>query len=179
MRIMPMAACLLLCFSLLPWPDAAAGTPAASRLEPTASRLEQVPLTIHAAQGAQRFTVEVARTRGERQRGLMGRDHLDEDAGMLFLYRDTQSPHSGFWMYRTLIPLDIAFIDARGRVAATATMWPCGSTRPAECPVTYAGVPYRAALEINAGILEALGVQEGDCVSWPGSFGDCLTQPPQ
>jgi len=140
-------------------------------------RLRTLPLVVHAAEGPQRFAVEVARTIPERSRGLMERDHLDEDAGMLFLYRDLQSPRNGFWMYRTRIPLDIAFIGEDERIAAVFTMWPCGSANPAECPVTYPGVPYRAALEVNAGLLEALGIAEGDCVSWPGSAGYCLPEP--
>ncbi|QJR00037.1 DUF192 domain-containing protein [Halomonas sp. PGE1] len=139
------------------------------------SGLAVVPLTVHAAEDVHRFEVEVARTIPERSRGLMERDHLDEDAGMLFLYRDTQSPRNGFWMYRTLIPLDIAFIGEDERIAAVFTMWPCGSANPSECPVTYPGVPYRAALEVNAGLFERLGIAEGDCVSWPSSVGHCLS----
>ncbi|WP_445003400.1 DUF192 domain-containing protein [Halomonas mongoliensis] len=135
---------------------------------------QRLPLLIHAAEGPRQLGVEVARTIPERRRGLMERDHLDEDAGMLFLYRDTQSALSGFWMYRTLIPLDIAFIGEDERIAAIFTMWPCGSANPSECPVTYPGVPYRAALEVNAGAFEAWGIAEGDCVSWPGSVGHCL-----
>ncbi|MGJ7459839.1 DUF192 domain-containing protein [Halomonas sp. MA07-2] len=138
---------------------------------------DRLLLVVHAIQGAQRFQVEVASTIPERSRGLMERDHLDEDAGMLFLYRDTQSPRNGFWMYRTRIPLDIAFIGEDERIAAIYTMLPCGSANPAECPVTYPGVPYRAALEVNAGLFEELGIFEGDCVSWPGSAGDCVPEP--
>ena len=134
-----------------------------------------LPLVVHAAEGPQWFDVEVARTIPERSRGLMERDHLDQDAGMLFLYRETQSPRNGFWMYRTRIPLDIAFIGEDERIAAIFTMWPCGSQNPAQCPVTYPGVPYRMALEVNAGLFEELGIAEGDCVSWPGSDGHCLS----
>ncbi|MCA1770106.1 MAG: DUF192 domain-containing protein, partial [Halomonas sp.] len=67
-----------------------------------------------------------------------------------------------------------AFIDKDERIAAIFTMLPCGSANPAECPVTYPGVHYRAALEVNAGRFEELGIAEGDCVSWPGSAGHCL-----
>ncbi|MFO8047360.1 MAG: DUF192 domain-containing protein [Halomonas sp.] len=137
--------------------------------------LEMQPLVVYAAEGPQGFDVEVARTIPERSRGLMERDHLDENAGMLFLYRDAQSPRNGFWMYRTRIPLDIAFLGKDGRIAAIFTMLPCGSTNPAECPVTYPGVVYRAALEVYAGTFERRGIAEGDCVSWPGSGGHCLS----
>lgn len=133
-----------------------------------------LPLVVHAAEGPQWFDVEVARTIPERSRGLMERDHLDENAGMLFLYRESQSPRNGFWMYRTRIPLDIAFIGEDERIAAIFTMWPCDSRNPAQCPVTYPGVPYLMALEVNAGLFEGLGIEEGDCVSWSGSAGRCL-----
>lgn len=144
---------------------------------PEPDGLPTLPLVVHAAEGAWRFEVEVARTIPERSQGLMERDHLDVDAGMLFLYRETQSPRNGFWMYRTRIPLDIAFIGEDERIAAIFTMRPCGSANPANCPVTYPGVPYRAALEVNEGLFEELGIAEGDCVGWPGSAGYCLPEP--
>ncbi|WP_373183503.1 DUF192 domain-containing protein [Halomonas campaniensis] len=139
--------------------------------------LETLPLVIHGQARRHPFTVEVARTIPERSRGLMDRDHLDDEAGMLFLYRDAQSPRNGFWMYRTRIPLDIAFIGEDERIAAIRTMLPCDADQPSECPVTYPGVPYRAALEVNAGTFERLGIAEGDCVSWPGSAGHCQSAP--
>lgn len=142
-------------------------------LAAAAEGLERQPLTIRSEGGEHRFQVEMARTAAERRQGLMEREHLAEDAGMLFLYSDTQSPLNGFWMYRTLIPLDIAFLDAEGRIRAIRHMEPCGSDNPRDCPVTMPGVAYRAALEVNAGTFEALGVEEGDCVSWPGSAGGC------
>jgi uncharacterized protein len=134
---------------------------------------ESVSLVIHGEQGPHRFRVEVARTQHQRSRGLMERDHLDRDAGMLFLYRERQSSRNGFWMYRTRIPLDIAFIDEDGRIVSIHRMEPCESANPRGCPVTRPKAGYRAALEVNAGVLERLGVEEGDCVSWPGSGGHC------
>ena len=118
--------------------------------------------------------VELARTAAERREGLMERDSLAPDAGMLFVYQYPQSPQSGFWMYRTRIPLDIAFIDDQGRIAALYTMQPCPSSNPADCPATVAGVEYRAALEVNAGYFEAHGIGEGACVKWPGQADGCV-----
>ena len=142
-------------------------------LAETHEQLETVTLALHSDQGPQRLRVEVAHTLAQRGQGLMDRDHLDADAGMLFLYRDLQSPRHGFWMYRTRIPLDIAFIGENGRIVAIRQMLPCASERPGECPVTYPGVPYRAALEVNAGYFAEQGIEEGDCVSWPGSGNQC------
>lgn len=135
--------------------------------------LETVPLVLHAEQGPRRLTVEVARTIPQRSRGLMERDHLAEQAGMLFLYDRPQPSRNGFWMYRTRLPLDIAFIDEAGRIAEIHRMEPCTAARPGECPVTRPAVAYRAALEVNAGAFEAMGVAAGDCVSWPGDGGLC------
>ena len=141
-----------------------------------APTLESVPLVIHGARGPQRLEVEVARSIRERSRGLMERDHLDEGAGMLFLYDRRQSSRNGFWMYRTRIPLDIAFIDEDGRIAEIHRMTPCTADSPGDCPVTRPGVPYRAALEVNAGAFEAMEVKAGDCISWPGDGGLCAGQ---
>lgn len=128
--------------------------------------LEVVRATVHTSERRLTLDVEVARTSAERSRGLMEREHLAADSGMLFLYDSQQAANNGFWMYRTLIPLDIAFLDEEGRVAAMHRMVPCGSERPADCPVTTPGVPYHAALEVNAGYFDEHGVDIGDHVRW-------------
>lgn len=135
--------------------------------------LERQPLMIEADQEVFRLDVEMARTAEERRIGLMDRDSLAPDAGMLFLYGRIQPPQSGFWMYRTRIPLDIAFIDAQGRIATIHTMAPCLSDNPRECPATLAGAPYQAALEVNAGYFAERGIEPGACVAWPGRTGGC------
>lgn len=138
-----------------------------------AQELERSALEILSEGERHSLQVELAQTAAERRKGLMDRDSLDPDAGMLFVYQTLQPPQSGFWMYRTRIPLDIAFIDDQGRIAALYTMQPCTSSNPADCPATVAGVEYRAALEVNAGYFEAHGIGEGDCVKWPGQAGGC------
>ncbi|MFD2667209.1 DUF192 domain-containing protein [Halomonas halophila] len=77
-------------------------------------------------------------------------------------------------MYRTLIPLDIAFIDEAGRIVDIRRMAPCTSASARDCPVTRPDAPYQAALEVNAGVFEAHGIAVGDCVSWPGDGGECV-----
>lgn len=94
---------------------------------------------------------EVARTGEQRTMGLMERASLAADSGMLFIYDSDQPPTSGFWMFRTRIPLDIAFADSTGRIAAILTMQPCTATLAAGCPSYNPGVSYRYALEVNAG----------------------------
>ncbi|MDR5865468.1 DUF192 domain-containing protein [Halomonas koreensis] len=133
----------------------------------------RLAVTLHGAAGPRRLDAEVARSRAERGRGLMGRDRLAEGAGMLFLYPARQPARNGFWMYRTRIPLDIAFIDAEGRIVDIRRMTPCRAERAADCPVTRPDAPYRAALEVNAGYFAAHDIAIGDCVSWPGDGAEC------
>ncbi|WP_192034985.1 DUF192 domain-containing protein [Halomonas sp. YLGW01] len=134
-------------------------------------RFATATLALHGDQGPSRLRVELAESPQQRAHGLMGRTQLAEEAGMLFLYDRTQSSDNGFWMYRTLIPLDIAFIDGEGRIAAIRHMTPCGSDTPGDCRVYRAGVAFRAALEVNAGYFAARGLGVGDCVSLPGPAG--------
>lgn len=141
--------------------------------EGEASPLERRALAIHSEQGPHRLSVEVAQTQAQRQKGLMGREVLPADHGMLFTYEREQSAHNGFWMYRTLIALDIAFIDSDGMVVAIKTMSPCESSSPSDCRAYAPGQPYHAALEVNAGYFAERGIKVGDCVSVPYEAGFC------
>jgi uncharacterized membrane protein (UPF0127 family) len=76
---------------------------------------------------------------------------------MVFVY--PQAVSHGFWMKNTLIPLDIAFYDGRGRILRILTMQPC---RRDPCKVYDPGVSYRAALEVNAGSFRRWAVKAGD-----------------
>lgn len=111
--------------------------------------------------------VELAETSDQRSMGLMERASLADDAGMLFTYGEEQPGDAGFWMYRTRIPLDIAFLDAEGRIVAVLAMEPCTSPDPRWCQTYAPGVPYRAALEVNRGWLERHGLGVGDRVRLP------------
>jgi uncharacterized protein len=106
--------------------------------------------------------VELAVTDEQKTLGLMARSTLPPDAGMLFLYDATQPDSAGFWMFRTRIPLDIAFLDSAGVIRAIRSMAPCDSTFAASCPTYAAGVPYRAALEVNQGYFARRGIAVGD-----------------
>jgi len=104
---------------------------------------------------------ELALTNDQKMVGLMDRSRLAENAGMVFVYDSTQPPAAGFWMYRTRIPLDIAFADSAGVIRAILKMEPCETTIPQGCPSYPPNVPYQYALEVNAGFFAARGITAG------------------
>ena len=103
--------------------------------------------------------VEVAQTSEQRQHGLMNRTHLDEDAGMIFIFFEPST--TGFWMKNTLIPLSIAYFGKDGKILRIMDMEPC---KRDPCPVYDPGVVYRGALEVNQGAFDRWGVAEGDII---------------
>ena len=127
--------------------------------DPAQSGLRQVPLTIRTAGGERRFTVEVAGTPEQQARGLMYRQSLADDRGMVFPYDPPQAV--GFWMKNTLIPLDIIFIRADGRIARISA-----NTTPHSLEPVTSGEPIASVLEIRGGLAAELGVAVGDQVSW-------------
>jgi len=110
------------------------------------------------------LTVELAETPEQRAMGLMERPVLPADGGMLFLYSEVQPESSGFWMFRTRFPLDIAFVDSLGGIRSIHTMTPCPSSLAQGCPTYPAGAPYVAALEVNAGYFARRQLRVGDRV---------------
>ncbi|HUF51091.1 MAG TPA: DUF192 domain-containing protein [Longimicrobiales bacterium] len=115
--------------------------------------------------------VELARTVDQQAFGLMDRDSLPQDAGMIFLYEQQQAGQSAFYMYRTRIPLDIAFFDGAGRISAILQMVPCTSAVPDACPRYAPNAPYFGALEVNRGFMQQHGVAVGDRIVLPGRIG--------
>lgn len=114
-------------------------------------------VVIETEAGRVMFRVELAETDEARSRGLMGRERLAVDAGMVFLWpSDTET---AFHMRETLIPLSVAFFDADGRIVRMIDLEPC---RADPCPAYAPGGPYRGALEVNAGELARRGVRIGD-----------------
>lgn len=116
--------------------------------------------------------VELAETEAQRAHGLMERDSLASDHGMLFLYDRPRDPRAGgFYMWRTRMPLDIAFLDESGRVVGVDRMAPCPNPYPRQCPTYAPETPYAAALEVPAGWLDRHGVEVGDRVARVGDPG--------
>lgn len=104
------------------------------------------------------ITVETADTLESQEKGLMGRENLDENRGMLFVYeRDAKK---SFWMKNTTIPLSIAYIAADGTIREIYDMEPL-STRTVDSRYSV-----RYALEVNQGAFERHGIKAGDKVEF-------------
>jgi uncharacterized protein len=107
--------------------------------------------------GGKRFVVEVAADDRSRTRGLMFRDALPADRGMLFVFEREQP--LAFWMKNTRIALDILYFDSQQRlVSVAADTPPC--TTP-YCPAYPSARPARYVLELNSGQAAALGLEPG------------------
>lgn len=117
-------------------------------------------LTVETDAGEYAFNVEIADDPIERARGLMFREEMPADHGMLFEYTD-EAPRS-FWMKNTVLPLDIIFIGADGKVVSIAQNTTPFSTEP----IPSEG-PARFVLEVNAGVAERIGLEPGDRIVHP------------
>ena len=124
------------------------------------SGLEVVPLTIDSGGRSHRFMVEVARSPQEQARGLMFRDTLADDAGMIFPFPAPRP--ASFWMRNTLIPLDMIFVREDGTIARIAA-----NTVPHSEEGVTSGEPVIAVLELRGGRAAELGISVGDRVAWP------------
>lgn len=100
--------------------------------------------------------VEIADTPSERATGLMNRESLEEDQGMLFVFPEAQMMR--FWMKNTLIPLDIIFFNAEGESIYVTTMEPCTQD---PCPGYGPDAPAQWALELPAGFAAHHGITTG------------------
>lgn len=129
--------------------------------DPTGSYTEEMRFT-SAGNEAVLF-VEVADSPEERQQGLMHRESLPEDAGMLFVYEEDTG--TGFSMRNTTIPLSIAFVTAGGVIVDIQDMEPLSEE------VHRSPQPYRYAVEANQGWFGDNGVEVGDVVQLPAGVG--------
>ena len=123
-------------------------------------------ITIASANGKHRFVVERAATPAAQEKGLMYRTDLTPDGGMLFWPYPAAGGgprEANFWMKNTPTALDIIFIRKDGTIARIAE-----NTVPfSEVPIP-SGEPVGAVLEIMGGRSAALGIAEGDRVTWEG-----------
>jgi uncharacterized membrane protein (UPF0127 family) len=152
----------LFAFALLAAPLVACRTePGAQAAAKAESGLALIPLEVRSAGQSHHFKVEVAKTEEEQAQGLMYRQSLAPDRGMLFPFSPPRP--ASFWMKNTFIPLDIIFVRADGTIARIAD-----NTVPQSLDPVAVGEPVLAVLELAGGRAAELGISDGDKVSWPG-----------
>jgi len=132
--------------AMLPHSARAAGQPMMLPTDPA-------PLVAVTASGEHNFSIEIAKDDGERSAGLMFRESMADDHGMLFVFDETQPV--GFWMKNTPMPLDLVFIDENGRVESVRR-----GESFSEALIPSRG-PVRFVLELKAGIAEKADIKEG------------------
>jgi uncharacterized membrane protein (UPF0127 family) len=158
---------LMLVAASVPLAMALAGSSCGARKVEDLDKLGAVRLTIK----NKAFELWIADDSAEQQQGLM---HVTAERmaplpdgaerGMIFIF-DYEHELS-FWMKDTIIPLDIAYLDSKGKVVSTHTMAPL-DVRPWQYP---SGKPAKFAIEVNAGVFATIGLRVGDIVDVPASL---------
>lgn len=141
-------------------PEASPSPVAEQTLPEGSPTFEPARVLIDTEEGSVILDVEKAETDEQRAFGLMHRESLDPDSGMVFLYFEEKT--CCFYMKNTLIPLSIAFFDESGIIVEILDMEPCEAE---PCELYGSDEPYRGALEVNQGTFERLGVDEGDRIT--------------
>ena len=108
----------------------------------------------------QRFDVEIADTEPARERGLMFRESMPADHGMLFLFDDNAV--RTFWMKNCRMPLDILYFDEKYKLVSVQQRVPACRSEP--CPVYPSEGAAKYVLELNAGVADKLDVKPGDAI---------------
>lgn len=104
------------------------------------------------------INAEVADTQEKIERGLMHRESLCEDCGMIFVF--DKEKETNFWMKNTLIPLDIIFLDENKEIVNIAeNAVPC---KTEECALYPSQFPVKYAIEVNAGFVDKKGIKLGE-----------------
>ncbi len=112
--------------------------------------------------GTHTYKVEIADEKEERNTGLMHRESLDEDKGMIFIYEEEIRP--AFWMKNTLIPLDMIFMDKDFKVVDFfVNVQPC---KEDPCPHYIPATNAQYIVEFNAGQIGKMGLQKGDVAEY-------------
>lgn len=116
--------------------------------------------------GDQEVKLEVAASQQEIENGLMFRTSMPETQGMVFLFHPSRKV--AFWMYHTLIPLDMLFIRKGKIVAICKQVPPCKSEVPTDCPTYPASgmLDVSEVVEVNGGFCDRHGVKEGDAIQF-------------
>jgi len=136
---------------------------AAIAMAPISAAATKPSVEIAAADGKPITTVqvEIADNQGKRQFGLMYREHLDENAGMIFVF--SQPQHLDFWMKHTEIPLDMIFADSNGKIVGIVE----NATPLSERDLGVDGNS-QYVLEVNGGFSKRHGIKAGDVLKFEG-----------
>ena len=133
------------------------------QIAPAAEYFDRGIVEILTNEGSHRFVVELAKTPGERQKGLMHRDALPINTGMLFMFENVEIRH--MWMLNTLIPLDILFADADKKIIKIQQ-----NTQALSKKIISSEFPALWVLELRGGASERLGLKVGDRLRFHKSY---------
>lgn len=122
---------------------------------------QMLPITAQAIIRETVIDLEVAQTPEQQSMGLMFRDALPENRGMLFPFQEPRIAR--FWMRNVPVPLDMVFIKENKVLAIADSVPPCTS-QPQDCPLYGPNIPVDSVLELRAGRANSLGVAIGDSV---------------
>ncbi len=150
--ICAVAAVIATAFFLSGEPSAADGQAMILPVDPT-------PLVAVTKSGERPFSIEVADTEAEREAGLMFREDMADDHGMLFVFDQTRDVN--FWMKNTPMPLDLIFVGQDGRIRAIK------QGEPQSEAIVSPGAPVRFVLELKAGTAARDGIADGDLLRHP------------
>lgn len=141
--------------------------PAVGLANASASKVRLEPFYFQTAKGQRLdLMIEIANTMESRENGLMFRESLDKNSGMLFQFDDEQN--RAFWMRNTLIPLDMVFMNRQGVITQIYQ-----NAIPHDETLIKSDAPAFAVLEINGGRAAELGLKPGD-VAHHVTFGNML-----
>jgi uncharacterized membrane protein (UPF0127 family) len=135
-----------------------AAQPAQPQPQAQAQHVPNLP-TVTMQVGNRQYTLEIAADDDTRARGLMYRDSMPADRGMIFSFPD-EEPRS-FWMRNTRIPLDIIYLDRNGKIVSIKPM------KPFDLTGVESNRPAKYAIELNHGHAAAAGLREGDVIQLP------------
>lgn len=136
------------------------------------SGCQQSPLglaTVKMSIGQRAYTLEVANTQASEEHGLMERDSMPENHGMIFVFSNERVLE--FWMKNTRFPLDILFVDSDGKVVSIKRM------EAYDLHTTSSVFPAKYAIELNAGQAQLSGIKVGDQLSIPAAAKDSREAP--
>jgi uncharacterized membrane protein (UPF0127 family) len=121
--------------------------------------VDPAPLVIETGSVKRTFSIEIADTSAEREAGLMFREEMADDHGMLFVFDESREVN--FWMKNTPMPLDLVFVGQDGRIKAIKR------GEPESEAIISPGQPVNFVLELKAGMAAKDGLKDGDLVRHP------------